>query len=643
MISIIVFVAVLLSGSLIGGVKRRCRFEWGIPITCMALSGVLYICGMLRRLKWGVTLICVVAIVSYAYIFVLFVRKKKILRNLKDNFFTPSLLIFLALLIFLIIGDYGKLAESSDEFSHWMDSIKAMTYVDDFVTNPRAHSEFQSYPPAMALFQYFFQKITMAIGHTNRFNEWRMYLAYQVLALSVLFPFLDKLQYKKPLRILAQAVLLIFMPLLFFNQFYITIYIDPVIGIMGGAGLAMIFVHEDSNIFYYIYEVLLCFTLVLMKDVGLFFAIFISVAFAFDELYRKRKETTVWHSNKKVVFGIIGLSLSPLLATIAAKLSWYLKLITSKNIQIRARATTIDLIGYTKIFFFGNDESVNPAYFQEVVDNIKRSFFQQNVYIHGIGMSYAALVVIDMGALIILLLSYSKMKRQYLVPRSITAGITVFIQLFYAYSLGATYCSNFSSYEAPRLASYARYMNMPFLAVYIFIAFATLDVLCSSKKFEYIGELSVISAVLLITPLNTVGSFVRREAVAYAKDARHPAEYISNLILETCDGDDIIWFIEQEKTGYQWYVCRFNVRPNIVSGQWSIGEPFYEGDVWTYEIDADEWWNQLEERYDYVALYHINDYFVNEYGRLFADSVSIEDNALFKIDKEMRCLRKVGQ
>ena len=44
----------------------------------------------------------------------------------------------------------------------------------------------------------------------------------------------------------------------------------------------------------------------------------------------------------------------------------------------------------------------------------------------------------------------------------------VFLQLvFYIYSLGATYVSNFSEYEAVRLASYQRYMNISYLVAAI--------------------------------------------------------------------------------------------------------------------------------------------------------------------------------
>lgn len=85
--------------------------------------------------------------------------------------------------------NWGNVAHSWDEMSHWMTAVKSMSYIDDFLTNPDSKAYFKSCPPAMALLQYFFQKVYFMVSGGNIFNEWRMYLVYQMFTLSMIFPF----------------------------------------------------------------------------------------------------------------------------------------------------------------------------------------------------------------------------------------------------------------------------------------------------------------------------------------------------------------------------------------------------------------------------------------------------------------------
>lgn len=72
-----------------------------------------------------------------------------------------------------------------------------------------------------------------------------------------------------------------------------------------------------------------------------------------------------------------------------------------------------------------------------------------------------------------------------------------------------------------------------------------------------------------------------------------------------------------------------------------MGTPFYEGDIWTAMCSAEEWWEMLDGQYDYVALYHVNDYFVENYAELFRDPDEITDNRLFRVNRSAKCLEVV--
>ena len=90
---------------------------------------------------------------------------------------------------------------------------------------------------------------------------------------------------------------------------------------------------------------------------------------------------------------------------------------------------------------------------------------------------------------------------------------------------------------------------------------------------------------------------------------------------------------------------KFNARPSFLGGEgrgesWSIGEPFYEGDTRTVYFTAEEWRTILLQEYDYLALFHINEYFIENYGEIFSDSAQIEDNTLFYVNKTTGYLEK---
>lgn len=52
------------------------------------------------------------------------------------------------------------------------------------------------------------------------------------------------------------------------------------------------------------------------------------------------------------------------------------------------------------------------------------------------------------------------------------------------------------------------------------------------------------------------------------------------------------------------------------------------------EKGADEWHQTLLNDYDYVALYLLDEYFINTYSKLFADPSEISNNTVYVVNKE---------
>ena len=131
---------------------------------------------------------------------------------------------------------------------------------------------------------------------------------------------------------------------LFYERFYSAAYIDAFVGILAGCGFAYVLLEKNRDILYYTYILLICFTLVLAKDVGMYFSCFIGFVFAvkfFSEHDLKSFGAKQWVS-------CIFTSLLPVISALITKFSWKLELITSKApINFGGK---IDIINYSKIF-----------------------------------------------------------------------------------------------------------------------------------------------------------------------------------------------------------------------------------------------------------------------------------------------------
>ena len=74
---------------------------------------------------------------------------------------------------------------------------------------------------------------------------------------------------------------------------------------------------------------------------------------------------------------------------------------------------------------------------------------------------------------------------------------------------------------------------------------------------------------------------------------------------------------------------------------WSLGSPYYEGDIWTIDMKLEEWEQILYNEYTYVYLFRIDTQFISRYGSLFEDEIT--DDSIYEIIKnsESISLRKI--
>ena len=642
MISSILLLLIIFSGSLLGAVRFRRRFEAIIPITCISIVLVLFLFGLLGQMLWGVYAVIVVALGIYVYGGCLCLvappsERKEHSRCLARNLFTPGLFIFLAYFCFFYLGDFNLRATVTDEFTHWMYCIKTTTYLNDFSTNPAAYSAYPSYPPGMCLFQYFFQKIYLLTKPGMPFSEWRAYLAYQVLLVSLGMPFLQRLSFKRPLEMLLNASIPIFIHLpFFFGYNFAGVMIDAFVGAAAGYSFAMVLLGSDSDYLTPISVSMYCAMLVLSKDVGMFFACFAAVAYLLRCLFvlSARKSPSEPGNTCRSVL-LMGL---PMASALMAKLLWKIKVATSGCfIQFNNR---IDLLSYTKMFFLHNDST----YRQTVVDRFKEAFFSYRIFYYPVPVTY--FFAFCLFTLLLVLAIWGLIRRGFPKEATVSTALLLYLSLcIYIYSMGATYVYNFIEREALELASYDRYIRMSFLAVWIVIwlTFCCLISQIKSSVRSSLWALVCLTALYAVTPVHDVLAFITREDVDQSYVCRGKFIPLAELLEDSCGEGDRIYLICQSDVHHARLAMRLNAYPSHLSS--SMGERFGPNDtkiddIQFRNVSPGDWWSCLCSNYDYVAILTADDYFINTYGALFEDDAEIADNTLFRVDSEKGMLIK---
>ena len=627
----ILFLAMISSGSIFCAAYFKRKYEEILPITIMGLVLIAFVFGVAGILKAGFWAVMLLAAAMYLAAAVKIVRTRT-LKQFLGYAVTPGAVVFVVLYFLLALLNVGKIASAWDEFSHWVDIVKVMTTLDDFGTNPNAHSLFQSYPPAMALFQYLFQKIYNLGKLAEGFSEWRVYLAYQVFLFAVMFPFFERLTFRRPLSSLVAIIAILFTPLIFFRNIFSAVYIDPFLGILSGTGLATVYTKKNKDIFYSLYIWLLCAILVLAKDAGMLFAIALAAAYILD-LYRgKNVSITARTIKEKNIFALLAG-----LAVVLPKALWSLELKTS-----HAEVNFSDPVDLSILWqvLTGTDETYRSDVLYSFFGALEGSAVSLGYT--QINLIHITLLITAFFMLYLVYCLFTKKQKDMDIGSPWVLVIAAAQTVVYILGLCVSYMFKFGEAEAVILASFSRYMNIAYLAVTMTLLLIFLD--RAQKAFDQspIFEIALCYIVLMITPWTLVKDFVKGDYIEQSNVVRSNYELLADKIESVCDGDDKIYIISQGTAGFDYYVLRFESRPNSTNDSftWSIGEPFFDGDIWTKTVTAEQWQSELLAEYDWVALYSVNDYFCATYGELFEAPEKIENNEIYMVNKETGLLVK---
>lgn len=620
--------AVLFSGSVYGTLRSEKGPENFFVFTFSGIIALLLVFGVCGRLLWGVYAVIALAMLLWILSLLRFaatVREGKVKVFLR-RFFSPGAVLFVLMLGLLLFINYGRLVSGFDEFTHWADCVKSMIFLDDFITNPASDAWYPSYPPGMALLQYFFEKLYIITG--GSFSEWLLYYAYQLLFFSLLLPFAPKSWSEKPLPLaagLAMTVLLPFMMYAGVLNAYGTLYIDPFLGIVLGCALAMCFGAEKTDFWRCAYVYCCAMLLVLAKASGMLLAVFVAAAFMLP-VWRGR-EATAPKAKKSIAMAA---------AVLLPFLLWFAERSSSGINQSFSSKENRFSFPLLMRLFAHEEESFMQDAFDLVFHDLFR-FEYDSLFFH---VPLWLLLIIFAALLVYLRRSFAVHAPETAAASPAMPAIALVETVIFILGVCFSIVFTFNEEDALGSNSQFRYLCTVYQALALTVFLLLQELWRRHRKPGLPGLVCALLFVWLL-PWPTVQSELSRASVERTVSDRYQFVATIENVQYTLEEPSRIYVVGQNRYDPNYLQLRFGMRPHTVQGrrQWEeLWEKPNEKNVHT--LSADEWMDTLVEDYDYVVIFDFDDYFAEKYSGLFSEGSRIESAAVYAVDAQRRLLVK---
>lgn len=572
---------------------------------------IMFFGGLFNLLKLSFYLLLLISIITFFYNLYNF---KTVIKR-KNKILTLELLIYTLLFILLAFGTHGRLLSNWDEFSHWGLSIKNMFHFDQFYSSNEMTTLFKDYPPGVAIFQYFIMKLN------GSFDESLLYFANSVLIVTILIQFYKVFKNTTKLNKVIVTILLLFVPTIFYRDIYINLQVDALVGLLFFNILGQYFFSLKIDIYKLVPSF---FILVMTKDIGLLFALFALLVILQDQLFFEKKSLRSNLSKYITIF-----------ATIIISFSLWKIYLHFNNIN-PTWSNPFDFRNTIKsLLLVGNNYQVI------VVKNFLFNIFSGSLS----ELGHITIFFVYMFITFWVLALKKHIKNNKAKKRLTTLSLVLLINsIMYLLILLVLYMNKFSEYEALNLASFDRYINTYLLATILFYLFYTLKILLNNKKsidLKLFAIVLVLFFLFRIEPMLSVTGYFdisKNETI----EKRSVYNFYETQLNELISSDEKIYIISQNTTGLDYHIINFLSTPYKISpGGWSIGDPYYEGDIWTKNISLDDWSNMLIN-YDYLYIHKTDEEFQLRYGELFIDEIVMETfYSIGKDNKDEIVLRKI--
>ena len=260
------------------------RFEECIPLAVFTSILLLYITGLLARLRTGVVIVIGVSFILFLIGLTKCILKKQ-LKELIRNTFTFGFVVFVLSLAFIYYMTAGRLLSGFDEFTHWGLTVKNYICFDGFANVAGSTTHGAGYQPGISLFCYLF---TALRGYMN---ECDVLQAMNIYVIALMLPIFRKITWKRFVFGLFIIPFIYAVPWLFSPAIipFNTLYVDCAMAVTFAYLLFQYFTHEQEKFNYYA-MMLGSAVIILIKPGSEFFALMILGILLLDVLFFRRKE-----------------------------------------------------------------------------------------------------------------------------------------------------------------------------------------------------------------------------------------------------------------------------------------------------------------------------------------------------------------
>ena len=459
---------VLFAAAAAAALLLDCPVEKALPLCTMAVTLIIYLFGLADHMEIGFYL--VLACIAVLCIF----SVRSIKRWKKENLLTAGAGLYWATVILALIQHCPyTIVNTWDEIGQWALTARYSYMTNWFGAHAGSNCIYLDYPPASAVFHYFWLKIGRG------FVDYRLYISMAVLFISFLAPLAAGLVRKKrPLWNVLVCAALYLAPMVFCYYAYKSLMVDCLMGLCFGYGLLSLVYESDERI-QFLGLSLVEAQLVLLKESGMIFAMILLAAALARRLCMagQKKRYTVLRAcllpASMAAFSLFG----------KASWMWYLQKEQVSRIWGGYKTPFQHLSSFENLkeYWLGL-----PAYYRQGFINYFRALFNykaiedtsQTTFYMGPFSVSAIWWILLLAALVVLLLCQ---RRQSLADK-MTYAIVLLGFLIYICSVALLYMTSFGEGEVAILSSFSRYQGTYYIAVYLLVFYSLLSQTMDTKK-----------------------------------------------------------------------------------------------------------------------------------------------------------------
>lgn len=542
-----------------------------------------------------------------------------------------------------------------DEFSHWARYSKLLIETSQAQASNDAIL-FPTYPPGINLWHYY-------ICGPNSYMEWKVIFAQAALVISaigLISTSIDRRASLSSLPIFAVTLALYYG----FGANLYNIYTDGILGLFFAASilLAKQLNADGFNLKIFVTLLLLLTAMSLIKPIAPIFSLTAIGMFAILGLHRFLASKLSKKSNADLKFySLMAQTACGVVASFWAAWLWRTYTAGQGVGDAYANNKSLSIDSIVEFIFVRNTEETQIAWTElwRRIGLERTSPYGGDQFV----IDYSLLEKVEpteMGAVALMITAAVVFAIRALINRR--KAFRVILEFAYLAITFAIYTSlilfitrhYFQLYDIERLASLERYLSSFLLGI---LAYGSSRLLLEIKTRHQGDHRNVTRGTLMLT-----GGLVFFNAIYAAPKAmdtllfkslgergvpsvhlwaneydelveiRHQISDLSSIAKKYAEGDDKIYVIAQNETGYTFYITGHELSPLATNkGCFSVGKAYFENDVWTCDYDLE--YTLDVEGFDFVLIRRADEQFWTRFSYLFDDDASGAKSGFFQIDR----------